>query len=290
MEMRKALSDTESRLMAFVIQGSSNKAIPHSSFHSLEATHMRTILSQLRSDAWYKTFTALDSAEHMALGRITQFFSGGKTYNREVLVLKIIKETPRLTAWTALLGDLRRGNTYSTDSYGDSRTVLAIVRDQLVDGKPREFSMPSIYNIPPPPPRTRSQYHSAGIFRPPPSSYPMPVQPNMTKSDISHNPMPGPPGRGPPPPPPPQNSQYPYSLGPGNPSAPPGFRGVGAAGRPPPGSTPKSTSSVRVSDITIGNNHEAELALTSYKECTMRRCQAETPQADRSWLRVTTTL
>ncbi|EPE31323.1 FYVE/PHD zinc finger [Glarea lozoyensis ATCC 20868] len=286
LEMRKALSDTESRLMAFVIQGSTNKAIPHSSFHSLEATHMRTILSQLRSDAWYKTFTMLNSAEHMALGRITRFFSEGKMYEREVLVLKVIQETSRLTAWTALLGDLRRGNTHSTDYYGDSRTVLAIVRDQLVNGKPRE-PMPSINRMPPPP-RAKSQYHSASVFRPPPSSYTLPVQPNITTSDISRNPMPRPPGQGAIPPP--QNPPYPFGLGTVIPPAPPGFRGVGTAPRPPQGPAPKSTSSVQVSDITIGNNHEAELALTSYKECTMRRCQAETPQADRSWLRVTTTL
>ncbi|EHK97369.1 hypothetical protein M7I_6879 [Glarea lozoyensis 74030] len=91
-----------------------------------DGSHSESGSDEETDDAWYKTFTMLNSAEHMALGRITRFFSEGKMYEREVLVLKVIQETSRLTAWTALLGDLRRGNTHSTDYYGDSRTVLAI--------------------------------------------------------------------------------------------------------------------------------------------------------------------
>jgi len=299
-EMQKALADTDSHLMAFVIQGPSQNVIPHSSFHSLETTHMRTILSQLGDDAWCKTFSSLHPLEHATLSRIIHPFANGKFHDRQVLALKVIKERSRITAWTALLGDIRRGNAYSTSAHRDNRIILAIVREQFVDGKP--LSDPALNRVQarpplpppfPPPPPTTTQYHSSGVFRPPPPPRgPSPMHSNTTISDISHKPLIlAPPvinlNRGWPPPPHPQSAT----------SFPPGPPVIVMPGSVPPPPRPlmgpllnKPASSVRVSDITIGNNYEAEVALTSYKECTMRQCQAETPQASRSWLRVTTTL
>jgi hypothetical protein len=46
-EMRKTLCDVNSQLLAFAIKEGGHRLIPHSVFHTLEATHMRTIISQV---------------------------------------------------------------------------------------------------------------------------------------------------------------------------------------------------------------------------------------------------
>jgi hypothetical protein len=278
-EMQKALYDTNSHLLAFIIQGSSQYAIPHSAFHSLETTHMRTILSQLGNDSWCKTFTSLNMVEHLTLARVTCPFAFGKPHNREVLVLKVIKEEPKLTAWTALLRDIRRGSAYSSATYRDGRIILAIVREQFVDGKPLSASA-FVPALPPPPPVAR-QYPPPGIFRPAFMVPPPPPSSTMI-SDNRPNPLP-PRGscvispNGPPPPPPLQRW----------PPPPPGPPARSLAG--PMINTPGS--SIRTSDIAaVLTDHEAAIALTSHKEYTVRRSRAETADRSGSWLCVNTTL
>jgi hypothetical protein len=125
--MKKALSDTDSHLLAVVIQGPNFRLVPHSAFHSLEATHMRTILSQLNDDTWYNTFTKMDAVEHSSLDRLIHPFVKGKIYERELVVLKVIHE--KKFAWAALLRAAPPPPLYS-----NSRVILAIVREKFLDG------------------------------------------------------------------------------------------------------------------------------------------------------------
>ncbi|CZS92142.1 uncharacterized protein RAG0_02635 [Rhynchosporium agropyri] len=62
-EMKKALEDSEFILRVFIIRGHETRLVPHSAFHTLEASHMKTILSQLNDNTWYKTFSTLQRAE-----------------------------------------------------------------------------------------------------------------------------------------------------------------------------------------------------------------------------------
>jgi hypothetical protein len=287
-EMRKALSDTDSHLLAFVIQGSSQNAIPHSAFHSLETTHMRTILSQLGDDTWCKTFTSLNPVEHSALGRVIRPFAHGKFHDREVLVLKVIKEEPKITAWTALLRDIRRGSAYSSATYRDGRILLAIVREQLVDGKPLNAGAGPGFPGPPPPLPLARQYQPPGFFRPgPPPLGPPPLHSSTTISDLRSHMLParglGPYSLNDPPPPPPPAQHWPPPP-PGAPPPPPARNIYGPAINTP-------GSSIRTSDITpVVTNQEATIALTTYKEYTMRRCQPDSSDKPATWLRVNTTL
>jgi hypothetical protein len=129
--MKKALSDSDSRLLAVVIQGGTFRQVPHSAFHSLEATHMRTILSQLNGDEWYDTFTKLDTFEHSTLERLVHPYFQGKLYERELVVLKVIHEK-KVNAWASLLRDVI--SKYPAH-YSSNRVVLAILREKLVDSK-----------------------------------------------------------------------------------------------------------------------------------------------------------
>lgn len=131
--MKRTLSDTESHLIAYIIQVDGFKEIPHSAFHSLEATHMKTILSQLHDDAWYKTFVTLNADEHYYLRKILCPTTEGKVPEREVVVLKMLHEE-KYSAEMKLLNWVPRIQLYSNGPY--DRTVLAIVREKLIDGKP----------------------------------------------------------------------------------------------------------------------------------------------------------
>lgn len=161
------------------------RQVPHTAFHSLEATHMKTILSQLNDNTWYENFTTLNQQEHSALHRVMYPFAEGKVHQREVVVLKVLKEERRLNAWVALLKELLHKNPFPPMSGG--RVLLAIVREKLVDGKP--VVAPHRNNMPPPPPPP--PFMSAPIVpavRPPP----LPCVPKRTTiSDLSLPRLPG---------------------------------------------------------------------------------------------------
>jgi hypothetical protein len=150
--MRRALSDTESYLMAYVIQKHDLREVPHSAFHSLEATHMKTILSQLNDNTWYKTFTTLNTFENQSLQRLLHPWVNGKIYDREMVVLKVLHAN-KLNAWMFLLTELLRNQRMG----GDGRILLAIVREKLVDGKPlsQHRMPPPGWPTGPPPPMPR---------------------------------------------------------------------------------------------------------------------------------------
>jgi len=258
-EMRQTLSDAETQLTAFVISQYSSRAVPHSAFHSLEATHMKTILSQLNNNSWYKTYSTLEASEHATLDRMLHPWFKGKIHERELVVLKVLQQN-RLNAWVVLANELFRGRSFSED--GSGRVLLAICREKLVDGKPISLggSMPP----PPPPPG----------MRPPPGRGPgprnilYPPQPHPTSrtskiSDLKHP--------GPPPPPPP--GWNPYTVSP-----------------PPPAFSPSSKKSAcRISDTTPLTDHDAKQVLISYNEYSVRPCEPILPTEARSWSRVTVT-
>ncbi|KAH9222107.1 hypothetical protein DL95DRAFT_381418, partial [Leptodontidium sp. 2 PMI_412] len=107
--MKKALGDSDSHLRAFVLRGHETRLVPHSAFHTLEATHMRTILSQLNDNTWYKTFTTLDHVEHQTMERLIHPFVMGKMHERDVVVLKVLEEN-KPNAWVVLLRDLLKSH------------------------------------------------------------------------------------------------------------------------------------------------------------------------------------
>jgi hypothetical protein len=118
---------------------------------------MKTILSQLNDNTWYKTFTTLDSAEHSAIVRILHPMVNGKTHERELVVLKVLQQN-KTNAWMALLSEMLRNQPFPRTK----RVILAICRGKLVDGKqlPVTFSgslarsppMPMPMQMPIPPP------------------------------------------------------------------------------------------------------------------------------------------
>lgn len=73
------------------------RQVPHSAFHSLEATHMKTILSQLNDNSWYQNFTSLNQVEHTALHRVLYPWADGKVHEREMVVLQVLKEESKLS-------------------------------------------------------------------------------------------------------------------------------------------------------------------------------------------------
>lgn len=91
-ELKSVLNDSECCLTAYIIDNLEVKKVPHSAFHSLETTHMRTILCQLYDNKWFETFSKLGRMEHQSLQRIISPWSGGrrKIPEREVLVLKVL--------------------------------------------------------------------------------------------------------------------------------------------------------------------------------------------------------
>lgn len=142
-EMRKAVSDSDSRLVAVVFTSGNMREVPHSAFHSLEATHMRTILSQLNGNEWYDTFAKLDHTEHRLLEKLLHPPPPGNSLlglteaqmknDRDLVVLKIMQE--KKYAWDALIRDVVRKYPAHIN-----RVVLAIVREKLVDGKPQPIN------------------------------------------------------------------------------------------------------------------------------------------------------
>jgi hypothetical protein len=130
-EMRRNLSGSESHLVAYVFQKSYHRPVPHSAFHSLESSHMRTIITHLNSDKWYRTFSQLDASEHDTLYFLLHPFFNGKYYERELVVLEILHHN-RISAWMALLSGLLRNQPFP---HAKGRIVLAICREKNIDGK-----------------------------------------------------------------------------------------------------------------------------------------------------------
>lgn len=179
--MKKALSDSESHLLAYVLRGHDLKQVPHSAFHSLEATHMKTILSQLNDDSWYKTFTSLSVTENQSLERVIRPPGLSGTV-RDVVVLKVI-ERNRLNSWVVLLRDIFQKYPLAY-VMGPNRVLLVIVREKLVDGKaPDAISNAGPKRGPPPHPGKRP------IIRPPPG-LPTPTRTNSRISDLRFPPPP----------------------------------------------------------------------------------------------------
>ncbi len=130
--MKKVLSDADSALAASLIQAGYLKDVPHSAFHPLEATHMRTILAQINNDDWYDTFTKLDAIEHAALERFLRpYWVKGQRYERELVVLKVVHEKKH--AWALVLRDILA--KFPAPYSNNSRVLLAIARERLLDGK-----------------------------------------------------------------------------------------------------------------------------------------------------------
>lgn len=305
-EMKKALSDTDSHLMAFVIQGYNKRLVPHSAFHSLETTHMRTILSQLNDDTWYKTFTSLNQTEHNVLHRIMYPYVSGKTHERQVVVLKLLNEN-KLSAWTSLLKQGIQGHHLP-----EARSVLAIVREQLINGEPlvanhraKGSYSPSDFVS-----SSKGSSNSGSPTTTVPEKPVVPIVPNVrppplpyTAQEAKISDLKGPPymqttyqvaapHQSPPPPmprppvgPPPGRQVHP------GPPGPPRALGARPPGPPgPPGLPANNGCSIRISDTTPLTDYEATLALTTYNEYTVRICESIQPDVPRSWTRVATTL
>lgn len=253
-ELKKSLGASDSHLRAFVLRGHETRLIPHSAFHTLEATHIRTILAQLNDNTWYKTFTTLNQVEHQTVERLVHPFVMGKMHERDIVVLKPIQEN-KPGAWMALLRDLLK--LHPAPHGSNDRMILAIMREKLLDGKPLPpISFGPRGGPPPPPPPP-----GFGMPPPDPSIRPPPtpsVQHRITRiSDLSI-----------PPPPLPMPSSMPHPpMGRG----PPGPPGLGA----------RSTNDKRpVTD------HAAMMALTTYTEYTLRPADPINPSSPRTWARV----
>lgn len=262
-EMRQALCTADSHLLAFVIQRHDIRQVPHSAFHSLEVTHMKTILSQLNDNTWYQNFTTLNQSEHEALHRVLYPWKDGRVHEREMVALKTVKNEKKLVAWVALLKELLNKHPFPPMSGG--RVLLAIVREKLVDGKPI-LPPHRAQNHPPPPPMLAP---IVPAIRPPPL---LCGSGKTTIQDLNSPPPPSPPPmlpihRGPPPPP------SAASL-----ASPP--RSV----PPLPGQRPPPPQPLRAPMT----ENDAALALTAYNEYTIRQATAVGP-FPQSWRRACVT-
>jgi hypothetical protein len=232
---------------------------------------MRTILSQMNDNSWYKTFSSLSSLEYHTLSRLIHPFACCSEEEKEVVVLKVVQES-KLNAWMALFREGLPRHPYPHNT--NNRIILAILREKLVDGK----RAPTIFPAPPAiralgplpsPPRV------VPTIRPPKGLQPSPRPPRI--SDLSRT--------GGLPPPPPFGWDSNRNFGGSIPRLvePPG----------PPSSThvsaePKS-SSIRISDTTPLTDYNATIALTSYNEYTLRPTEPLDPTMPRSWQRVSIT-
>jgi hypothetical protein len=131
-EMKRTLSDANASLTAFIVQRRGFRKVPHSAFHSLEYTHVRTILWQLKDNTWFKTFSDLNTAEHEAIGNLLRKYPrDGKWFQRELVVLKIMQEN-KYNAWMRVMEDcmdLKWGKPH----HSNNRIILVIVREKQCD-------------------------------------------------------------------------------------------------------------------------------------------------------------
>ncbi|KAM3076880.1 origin recognition complex subunit 4 [Clarireedia jacksonii] len=181
-EMKAVLENTQCVLQAFLIEQQDIHPIPHSTFHSLEATHMRDILSQLNGDSWFETYSKLTAYEHDTLdAAIYDGLDPNKNTKREVVVLKLLQEN-KANAWLRLLTKCL-GSESPFPHHLNGRVVLVILREHLVDGE-RKMLVPRGY-IPDPadsstlPPQMNTNIKPTGpmMNRPPPVNLP-PVIPS----------------------------------------------------------------------------------------------------------------
>lgn len=139
--MKSALANSESQLVAYLVRGPHVQQVPHSAFHSLESTHMKTILSQLNNDEWYKTFSILFPAENDALGRILRPDGIDKPNSRDIVVLKIVEHN-RFNAWFLLVKDLLQKQA------GVKRVLLVIAREKAANIQESTLSRRRFLNLP----------------------------------------------------------------------------------------------------------------------------------------------
>jgi len=142
-EMRRVLEDSNASLTAFVINNFEYRKIPHSAFHSLEYTHMRTILSQLNDSSWFKTFSDLTDCEHDTLSAIVgKHYTEGEIVNRELVVLKVLRRN-RINAWVRLVEYAMRTHNF-LPQFENYRIVLAIVREKKECGPRKKTPIPPL--------------------------------------------------------------------------------------------------------------------------------------------------
>ncbi|TGO28256.1 hypothetical protein BPAE_0030g00420 [Botrytis paeoniae] len=258
-EMKKVLESTSSVLDAFLIQGYDLRPIPHSAFHSLETTHMRTILSQLNDNSWLETFSNLTRVEHSTLG-IALCPCGQTKLRREVVVLKVLQEN-KTNLWMRLIAN--KSVTPILPQHSNGRIILAIVREQLDDGKrispiPRGTMGKSVQRFPVPP--TSPGFLQSGP-RPPPPPPPR---------GMLH------------PPPPPTPAMLPIIRTP--PMTAP--RGISSPPSPPPPPPPAPKPHFNSSEAQIYSNAEALIALTTYAEYTLRQAEPNEPSLLCTWFKI----
>ncbi|ESZ92932.1 hypothetical protein SBOR_6705 [Sclerotinia borealis F-4128] len=283
-EMKKVLENTSSVLEAFLIQNVDIRPIPHSAFHSLEATHMRTILSQLNNNSWFETYSKLTRTEHDVLGTAIHPF-GTTDLRREIVALKVLPENQNNAWMCCLAGKLR---TASLPQQSNGRVILAILREPLVDGERKAWvangTMPppdcgrALY----PPPRTFIGARGS-LPPPPPPPPPPPMFPNIKPLPITAL----------------NALNRPRFIGPDGPrppafnSCPPGTQGrylppvFPPRNPPPPPPIPGQT--FHMSDRTIYTDAESFVALTTYNEYTLRLAEPVEPNQPRTWSRIVIT-
>ncbi|KAF7872597.1 hypothetical protein EAF04_003516 [Stromatinia cepivora] len=253
-EMKTVLGNTSSVLEAFLIQGTDIRPIPHSAFHSLEATHMRTILSQLNDNTWFETFSSLTRLEHSTLDTAI-YPCGPKHLRREVVALKVLQENKN-NAWMRLIaGKLR---TAILPQHSNGRVILAILREHLVDGERRAWvahsNMPDM--------NFRSRLHPPHLLSPP-AMIPNIRSPTTAAPDIINGPrFIGSDGLRPPP------TKIDFETAPSTQGhfLPP----ISQARGPPPPPPPPGRASPSARECYFYTDAEAFVALTTYSEYTLR--------------------
>ncbi|PQE28936.1 hypothetical protein CJF30_00003963 [Rutstroemia sp. NJR-2017a BBW] len=164
-EMKAVLENTQCVLQAFLIENQDIHPIPHSSFHSLEATHMRDILSQLNGNSWFETYSRLTPHEHDTLdAAIYQGLDPSEKAKREVVVLKLLQQN-KANAWLRLLTQ-KLGSEFVFPHHITERVILVILREQLVDGE-RKMLIPRGYIPDPADPATLPSPTNARSTAPP---------------------------------------------------------------------------------------------------------------------------
>lgn len=146
--MRRSFSNSESQLTAFVCQKRLIKPVPHSAFHSLEFTHLKTILAH---NTWYEVYKTLDSLERSTLHQLLHPLP--ETRERELISLKVLQEN-KANAWLHLCADLLRSPSAGprpSFSVSSGRLILVICKERLVDGKPIQDKTGLLAPIPLPP-------------------------------------------------------------------------------------------------------------------------------------------
>lgn len=295
-EMKRTLSDANASLTAFILQQSELRKVPHSAFHSLEYTHMSTILWQLKDNTWFKTFSDLTDAEHDAMEKLLQKFpQDGKWFQRELVVLKIMQEN-KYNAWVRVLEECM-GLEWNTPHHENYRIILAIVREKqcapdtiVVLPTPTKYAKvvdcydpPQVPRVPDPLPIMRGDKMLVDLDNP---GLPT-LGPVFPRGPLPNFPPSG--ANKPPPPPPGWVGPPPSFLPPGANNGPPRPPGWGL----PPAPLPNNHNAGPLSpsgEIQLGNSEviphnavsdeSAREALTSYEAFTFRPAlQQQSPLA-----------